>query len=390
MKKLIFLLLVGGSGFVLCALMGYINVPGLTPASTPISKGEKLEPPKEKPAEKPTSSEPGKEAPPPGPSIESKKIEPSAPAKKRTSPPPSGAAIERAKTAYWNADWSGVARALPGCEDPDLEDGSATQAARALVRKARLLDLLTQKFKRNRIASARNLERVESSHGTHEGAVEDLGDRLRITRLGNVVIELNKDDVTEHHPITRADLEAKILDRLNDKESRIKSDDAFGAMRLGHFCWEYGLDKRAVPYLDKAVESDDFPVLAKVFGGSNATKLVEGWTVFSGKGPKAEPPAADTTASAPARPAEPAKPARPVSANTGNLAKAKQKYDEGVEKYKDSFGDSSSAQANLHAAHELFKQARDALGDAEDPDSDDLRTQISRLIYDCGKRSAIN
>ncbi len=44
----------------------------------------------------------------------------------------------------------------------------------------------------------------------------------------------------------------------------------------------------------------------------------------------------------------------------------------------------------MKKAHEIFKQARDALGDAEDPASDELRTQIARLIYDCGKRSSIN
>lgn len=170
----------------------------------------------------------------------------------------------------------------------------------------------------------------------------------------------------------------------------MKGDDAFAEMRLGHFCWEYGLDPEAVPYFDKAVQSDDFPVIARVFGGSNAERLVDGWYVFSGK-PRPNQGTADShaTAATPApKPVEPT--ATPSSSGgPGNVAAARSKYDLGIDQYKRSFGDSNEAQSALKKAHELFKQARDALGDGEDQASEDLRTQIARLLYDTSKRMAV-
>lgn len=390
MKKLLLLLIVGGAGFVLLALMGHINVPGLTPPVSSTPQVEKLEPPKEKPLEKTTpKDEPKKETPKTAPTPEAKKIEP--PAKKSLYPPILPADVERARVLYMKADWTGVGRSLEGCEKPEIEDGPSTQSARGLVRKARLLDVLTQTFKRNAIATAKKLEQISLDNGRPMiGVVREIaGDRLEIFRIGNVKVEVKMDEVRERTPVARTALRDQLLERLKEKESRIKGDDGFGNVRLGHYCWEYGLDVEAVPYLDKAVESDDFPVLAKVFGGSNAQKLVDGWYVFSGKSPRGEGPKTNEVATTPTKPVEPTKPSQPVSA-TGNFGKAKAKYDAGVEKYKDSFGDSGVATSNLKAAHELFKQARDALGDAEDPASDELRTQISRLIYDCSKRSAIN
>ncbi|MEZ0230404.1 MAG: hypothetical protein ACAI25_17410, partial [Planctomycetota bacterium] len=303
--------------------------------------------------------------------------------------------VERARTLYLKADWAGVGRSLDGCERPEIEDGPSTQAGRALARKARLLDLLTRNFKRNAIATAKKLERISLNNGGDMiGVIRELpGDRLEITRIGNVKAEVKTEDVGERTAVPATALKEKLIERLKDKESRIKGDDAFGNMRLGHYCWEYALDVEAVPYLDKAVESDDFPVLAKVFGGSSSQKLVDGWYVFSGKSPKGEAPKneASTASTGTTKPTTP-EPPKPTTSGpaTGNLAKARSKYDAGVEKYKDSFGDSNAAQSNLRAAHELFKQARDALGDAEDPASDELRMQISRLLYDCSKRSAVN
>lgn len=393
MKKLLLLLIVGGVGFVLCALMGYINVPGLTPpASTPTPQAEKLEPPKaESPAEKPaaTPSSPRETPRPTAPAAPKASSTPSV--KKSLYPPIQPSDVERAKALYAKADWSGVARALDGCEKPEIEDGPSTTDARKLVRKARLLDALTQKIKRNPLATAKKLEQISLNNGgTMIGVVTEVGDRLKIYRMGNVEAEVKADDVGERIPASRDVFKQKLLERLRDKESRMKGDDAFAEMRLGHFCWEYGLDPEAVPYFDRAVESDDFPVIARVFGGGNADKLVDGWYVFSGKPRPGQGPATDSQAASTPAP-KPAEPAATPSASGGpaNVAAARSKYDLGVEQYKRSFGDSNEAQAALKKAHEYFKQARDALGDGEDSASEELRTQIARLLFDCSKRMAV-
>ncbi|MEZ0229733.1 MAG: hypothetical protein ACAI25_13990, partial [Planctomycetota bacterium] len=75
MKKLLLLLIVGGAGFVLLALMGHINVPGLTPQS-PTGQAEKLTPPKDAPADKPVAREETKKPTSNAPTPEVKKIEP--------------------------------------------------------------------------------------------------------------------------------------------------------------------------------------------------------------------------------------------------------------------------------------------------------------------------
>src|SRR5581483_10051756 len=117
--------------------------------------------------------------------------------------------------------------------------------------------------------------------GTMIGLVTEVGDRLKIYRIGNVEAEVKTDDVGERVPASREAFKAQLLERLRTKESRMSGDTSgFVPMRLGHFCWEYGLDPESVPYFDKAVESDDFPVIARVLGGSNADKLVDGWYVF--------------------------------------------------------------------------------------------------------------
>lgn len=390
MKKLLLLLIVGGVGFVLCAVMGYVNVPGLTPQPSPAPQADKIEqPPATPPAEKPLATGAKKEEEKPAPSS-AESLKPAAPRPPvKRYPAIQSADLERARSLYARADWAGVARALEGCEKPDIEDGPSTQAARMLVRKARLLDALTQKFARNKLATAKTLEQVSlNSGGTMIGVVTDLGDRIKIYRMGNVEAEVKKDDVSERTPVRRDALLDKLHERLKDKEARIKADDAFGNMRLGHFCWQYALDREAVPYLDKAVESDDFPVLAKVFAGSAADRLVDDWYAMSGK---ARPGAAGpSNVSAPPPPASSGEPSRPASGGVANVALARSKYDQGVEHYKSSFGDSDKARAELKAAHELFKAARDALGDSEDAALDELRMQISRLLYDCSKRSAIN
>ena len=79
------------------------------------------------------------------------------------------------------------------------------------------------------------------------------------------------------------------------------------------------------------------------------------------------------------------------------VARTKAKYEEGVGYYRSSFGDSAKATASLADARRLLKEARDILDSAgEDPPGGDalgfdtLRTQISRLLYDCNKRSAIH
>jgi hypothetical protein len=398
MKKFFLFIIVAGAGFVLCALQGIINVPGLTPATAP--SAEKGEAPKEQAPEKkndmPAPTTPRKDAVAPAP--EAKKNEaPQAPEKKFLYPAIQPADVERAHALYAKADFPGVARALEGCERPEIEDGPSTLEARSLVRKARLLDAITQGITRNPLADPKKkVEQITlSAGGTPLGIVTDLGGgKIRILMMGNVTTEVNTVDVESRTPVDRAVLVEKLRDRLAAKVNSVKADDAFGNMRLGHYYWQYGMDVDAVPYLDKAVTGDDFPVLARVFGGKSADKLVDAWYVFSGKsrpGPADRPgPRKLEPVSHPQLDDPPTPPPPPSSGGSGNLTLARQKYDAGVEKYKESFGDSDKARASLKAAHELFKQARDSLGDGEDAATDDLRMQISRLIYDCSKRSAIN
>ena len=73
--------------------------------------------------------------------------------------------MERARSLYAKADWAGVARALDGCEKDEIEDGPSTQAARSLVRKARLLDALTKRFVRNPLATTKKLEQISLNTG---------------------------------------------------------------------------------------------------------------------------------------------------------------------------------------------------------------------------------
>ncbi len=389
MKKFFLLLLVGGVGFVLAALMGYVNVPGLTPPPSSTPSVEKLEPPKEqKPAEATKPAPADKPLDKPAPSSQATSSKPSAPAAKKFIPAIQQSDVDRAQALYAKADWAGVARALDGCERDEIEDGASTQAGRLLVRKARILDALTKKFERNRLVTAKTLERISlNTGGEMIGAVADSGDRLTIYLMGNVSTDVKREDVAERVPVGRAALSEKLHARLKDKEARIKADDAFGNMRLGNFCWQYAMDQEAVPYLDKAVEDKDFPVLARVFGGSSADKLVETWRLMKGIAP---PGRANVSSAPPGESAPPPPPPPPSSGGVANVALARTRYEQGVEKYKTSFGDSKEATTSLKAAHELFKQARDALGESEDPALDDLRSAISRLIYDCSKRSAIN
>jgi hypothetical protein len=397
MKKLLLFLIVGGAGFVLLAVMGYINVPGLTPASAP-APAESPEATDKAPAQKPIATgAPAPAAEPVSRDAEKKKDAPVSAPPRQKLPAIAASQVERARALYDHADFAGAAKALDGCDGADVDEGGATTDARALLRKARILGTLTQKFSRNKLVTSKQLERISlNSGGSMVGVVTEVGDRLQLYLMGNVQTEVSKDDVNERVPVGRDALSEKLHQRLKDKEARIKADDAFGNMRLGSFCWQYAMDQDAVPYLDAAVSSDDFPVLAKVFGGSAADKLVDSWCALTGKPrpgvataappplPTAEPVAQHDTS-------EPSPPPAPAaSGGPSSLSAARSKYDQGVEKYKYSFGDSKEAQASLKAAHELFKAARDALGDAEDPASDDLRTQISRLIYDCSKRSAIN
>src|SRR5437764_1338627 len=106
MKKIVFILLIGGVAFVLCALQGIVNVPGLTPTS-PAPEAQKLEPPKDAPAEK----APAGPAPAPrqkesgAPALDVKKLEPPPEAKKSAYPPIKPADLERARTLYLKADF---------------------------------------------------------------------------------------------------------------------------------------------------------------------------------------------------------------------------------------------------------------------------------------------
>jgi hypothetical protein len=402
MKKLIFVLLIGGCGFVLLALTGTINVPGLTPA-TPAPEAQKLEPPKD------DGAKPAPEAPRPPPERprdvkppEAGKVAVAAPTKpKSIYPPITPGDLDRAKALYAKGDFAGVGRSLDGCERAEVEDAATTTAARTLVRKARLLDSLTKAIKLNPLATAKALERVTLDTGGLPviGRVTESGDQLTILLPGGVETTVAKESVTERVVVTRDALSEKLHQRLKEKEDRIKSDDAFGNYRLGHYCWQYALQVDAMPYLDKAVESDDFPVIARVFGGSSGEKLVDGWYELSGKARPVSNQAVSQSQSSDKRPAA-GSPPPPVAAS-GSLAdviaKTKAKYEEGVGFYRGSFGDSKEASKSLADARRLLKEARDILDSAgENPSGgdslgiDDLRTQIARLLYDCNKRSSIH
>src|SRR5205814_5904204 len=84
-------------------------------------------------------------------------------------------------------------------------------------------------------------------------------------------------------------------------------------------------------------------------------------------------------------------PAARPGASGGSLAAVRQRYDEAVERYRFSFGDSPEAQKALADARAKLIAARDALASAGDvPGADDLSVEISRLLYDCNKRSVIH
>jgi hypothetical protein len=392
MKNLVLLVIVAAVGVVLAGLMGLVNVPGITPKSSSPSV-EKLEPPKEdKPAEAPKPTAVEKPAEKPAPSSQATNMKPATPAKKFL-PAIQQSDVDRAQALYMKADWAGVTRALDGCERDEIEDGPSTKAARALVRKARILDTLTKKFERNRLIMAKTLERVSlNSGGEPIGEVVDKGDHLTIYLIGNASSDVKTEDVAARTPVGKDALSDKLHARLKDKEAKIKADDCFGNMRLGHFCWQYAMDQEAVPYLDKAVEDNDFPVLARVFGGSSADKLVETWRLMKGIAPGS--PDQANVSSAPAKGAAPPPPPShspppPSGGKVPDIYLAQRTYNEGTMKYQNSFGDSPEAHASLREALALFRKARDILGDYEHPSIDDLRTSINKLLYDCSKRSSV-
>jgi hypothetical protein len=318
-----------------------------------------------------------------------------APVSSKLYPPVKAADLDRAKKLYADGRFADAATAIDGCERPEVQDSPETAEARKLSRKARLLDAVTKRITQSPLAKASHLEKVDLSQGgSVMGNVIDSGDKLTIQMPGGIETVVAKDDVGERTPVDRGVLVTKIKSRIQEKEQRLKTDDAIGLFRIGHYCWQYGLLPDAVPYLDKSVEGDEFPTIARVFGGSDSQKLVDAWCELTGKeiagAHKSKAPATELASSgspdtpAPANTQAPA----PVSGNVAAIAKAaRAKYDEGLTKYRLSYGDTKEAHANHVAAFNLFKEARDILEKAgDDPSVDDLRTDIARVLMDCRKR----
>jgi hypothetical protein len=400
MKKLIWLVLIGGAAVVLLALQGVINVPGITPApTTPKSGAESLKPPTEdkKDAPPPPATAPKKSE---GGQSEARKLEPTGgntPASKPSSlyPPIKPEDVARARGLYEKGDLSGVGRALEGCERAEVADAASTQAARSLVRKARLLVALTRTIAKSPLATATKLERVSlDSGGTVIGNVLEKGEQLVIQLPGSVETTVAKDSVVERTPVKRDVLDEKLRAKLKDRAAKVEADDTIGNYRLGHYCWQYGMLVDAMPYLDRSVEGADSPAIARVFGGKEADSLIDQWCDLTGRPRPAAPEAKPgSSGNANGTKTPPPPPVAVSGSDADILTAARKRYDEGVEKYKSSFGDSASATRSLKDARAAFIAARDVLaklGESNDPKVEELQTQIARLLYDCNKRSAIN
>ena len=390
MGALVGLVLAAGAAAVVLAYLGFINIPGITPTTgKPSVQQLKPSPEAEKVEAKPSPTSDGTT-----PRSDAKKIEPRSPESvarpREIKPPVKPSDVESARALYAKGDFAGAARALDGCVDS--EESDATTQARTLFRKARILDVVTKKIQQSPLATAKKLEQVAiQSGGTLLGLVTESGETLTVLMPGGITTEVSKDKVEERTPVERSVLVEKLRKRLKDKEERLKADDSFGQFRLGHYCWQYALLDDSVPYFDKSVEGDDFPVVARVFGGSDSAKLVTLWSELTGKTPPgapARPVASSKTPGSERVSTAPEPSPAPPSGNVADIAtRARAKYEEGLAKYRLSYGDTKEAHAAHVAAFKLLQEARDILNAAgEDPFVDELRTDISRVLMDCRKR----
>lgn len=368
--------------------MGFITIPGITPGTQAptienLKPKEDAPPPKDKKPEKTDSRSNGAQVETIAPKAPS-----SAPKPEALAPPVDARDLAKAQALYAKGDFAGARKVLDGCDRPEVSTDGATNDARALWRKATILDVLTKKIPLSALATAKKLERVSTSSGRPMiGVVTETDDAITIVVPGGISTEIKKDDLGERSPATRADLVEKLHASLEDRKARLKADDAFGNYRLGNYCWQYALADDAVPFLDKAVTQDDFPTVARVFGGADANAILQTWCDLTGKIVAGVPSRTPKNPGGTATPADTNPPPAP-SGNVADVAKrARAKYDEGLVQYRKSYGDTREAHTAHVAALKLFNEARDILNAAgEDPSVEDLRHDINLVLMDCRKR----
>lgn len=369
---------------------GAINVPGLPGPSSPrgSSEAKELKPPAtEKPADAPRERE-RREAPTAAAPAPSPTPKPSA-GSTRIAPPITNDDLARALACWKKGDLAGVERALAGVSRPDSGAGSLESDAWKLLERARMLAPLLAKVTRSPLASG-DLEAVDLAQGGRLlGKVQDNGEHLKITAMGGVETEVTADDVIKREKVARSEFQDKVRQRLKEKEDRAKADDALGQFRLAYFCWTYGLEPEAMPHLERAVDDDAFPAVARVFGGDKGGAIADEWLAYSGKQPPAVAARPSSSKGEVARPAAPA-PSSSSSSDAPAVAKARGLYDKAVTRYRASFNDSRDAESAVKDARKLLGQALETLEAAGDaPGADDLRIQISRLLADCRKHGGM-
>ncbi|MBI3723102.1 hypothetical protein HY251_03985, partial [bacterium] len=306
--------------------------------------------------------------------------------------------LERARSCYAKGDFAGAGRSLEGCERSEVEDAATTTQARVLVKKARIFDVLTGRIKPNALATAPKLEQITlDSGGTFVGKViSESDDELKLLVPGGIEMPASKDKIATRKPVARSVLEEKLKTRLDERERSLKPDRAGGYYSLAYYCWQYGLQQDAVPYLDKAVEKDDFPCLIRVFGGNDSDSLIQTWCELTGKpnpeSQKQPPLPADPTIKSSGKPDPKALTPKLPSDLSGdpvkNMNLAQGRHDEGVKFFRDSFGDSAQSIDNLHRAHGQFQEALLILEKVPDstPGKEKLLTQCQMLLADVRKR----
>jgi hypothetical protein len=312
----------------------------------------------------------------------------------------SDAELSSARQFYARGELERIGHGLTTLVTPRANPNENDRRAEALLARTKLVGALMKAVKVSLLATAEGVERIELTGGGHVTGVE-LPDG-RVVSFG-AETTVRDDDVVSRTKLSKPEYESAARERLQKQVDRVKPDDALGHFRCAYYAWTYGLRADAMPHVDAAIDSDDFPLIARVFHRESSRALLAHWSSVTGRsvkrtGPPPLPPTpsptpADSPAPSPspspvvteAAPVEPDEPA-PVA----ELAKVRELFQQGTARYRDSFGESKDPDKALALAKKLLEQARDELDRAPaSPEAEQLRVDVQSLLFDVRKRTRI-
>ncbi len=294
-------------------------------------------------------------------------------------------------------------RALSALRD---RGGAEVEALRRLAARgearATVLLRLTARIARNEFAGADDIRRLTlvGGHEVHARVIAEDPTTLTLRFASGLESAQPRSLVERDEPCPpdawrercRLELEAR-----RAKLNALGELTALDLYRLAHFAIESGLRPDAVPLLHRALELDRSGLLVDMFCDPREKPSRDLIALALGEAPARPPapsaPVAPKTGTAP-KPAA-TRPPAPSSSADAELRRLAERFESGVKRYRESFGEGPDARRALKEALAVFREVMDGLnelrrrGVASDA-LEDQAVQVQRLLFDCQKRQTLD